>query len=79
MHELAMDAGDEERAEFFRGFDEEVSKDYKEVCQENNQLGREQGQRREALGLPGGRLYIRKGTRCYWDYMEKGFYFWDED
>lgn len=34
MHGLGVEAGDEKRAEFFRGLDEEVSKDHREVCEE---------------------------------------------
>ena len=81
MCDFAVNDDNQERVDFFSGLLEEVNFDHRQVCNENNQLGREQGrrqQRREALGLPGGRAYSRKGTRCYWDYVEKGFYYWDD-
>lgn len=81
MRDLAEQDGDQQRMEFFSGVLKEVTFDYAQVCHEYTQLGREQGRRRqqrEALGLPGGRAWIRKGTRCYWDYIEKGFYYWEE-
>lgn len=81
MRDLAQQNGDEEREEFFTGLTEELRHDHRVVVEENKAMGREQGrrqQRREALGQLGGRPYIKKGTRCYWDYQEKGFYFWED-